>query len=103
MGTRNAEIGLRRVDKLVKVCLKNGHEAWVLVHVEVQAQKEIAFPFRMFVYHYRILDRYNRQVVSLAVPADDNKDWRPDQHTHELWGCKVRFRYPVIKLPDYRP
>jgi len=84
----------------VKVWLKSGGEAWTPVHVGVQAQKESAFPFRMFVYHYRILDRYNRQVVSLAVPADDNKDWRPDQHTHELWGCKVRFRYPVIKLPD---
>jgi hypothetical protein len=98
----DAEIGPRRVDKLVKVWLKNGHEAWILVHVEVQAQKESEFPFRMFVYHYRILDRYNRQVVSLAVLADDNKDWRPDQYTHELWGCEVRFRYPVVKLLDYQ-
>jgi len=98
----DAEIGLRRVDKLVKVWLKNGHEAWILVHVEVQAQKESEFPFRMFVYHYRILDRYNRQVVSLAVLADDNKDWRPDQYTHELWGCEVQFRYPVVKLLDYQ-
>jgi len=100
--TQDAEIGPRRVDKLVKVWLLNGREAWILIHVEVQAQKEKGFPFRMFVYHYRILDRYNREVVSLAILADENPEWRPDQYGHGLWGCEVQFRYPVVKLLDYR-
>ena len=28
----------------------------------------------MFVYHYRIFDRYNQQVISLVVLADDHAD-----------------------------
>lgn len=36
---RDAELGRRLVDKLVKIYLKTGLEAWVLIHVEVQSQK----------------------------------------------------------------
>lgn len=100
--TRDAEVGRRTVDKLVKVWLLDGLEAWILVHIEVQAQKDLDFEERMYVYHYRIFDRYHRQVVSLAVLADDSKEWRPAEFSYRLWGCEMRFCYPVIKLLDYQ-
>ncbi|MBI3822713.1 MAG: hypothetical protein HY289_08535 [Planctomycetes bacterium] len=50
----------------------------------------------MFVYHYRLLDRYNRRVVSLAVLGDDDTDWRPDRYNDELWGCSIEFRFPIL-------
>src|SRR5437870_5683121 len=68
---REAEVGRRYVDKLVKVWTKEGAERWVLVHVEVQTTRDPDFPERMYVYNYRIHDRYNRKVASLAVLADD--------------------------------
>ena len=37
--TRDAEIGIRYADKLVKVWLKTGELAWVLIHIEVQRNK----------------------------------------------------------------
>ncbi len=37
---RGAETGRRIVDKLVQVCLKNGKEKWILIHIEVQGQGE---------------------------------------------------------------
>jgi hypothetical protein len=33
----DAEVGKRLADKLFKVWLKNGEEAWVLVHIELQS------------------------------------------------------------------
>lgn len=36
---RDAELGRRLVDKLVKIYRTGGKEAWVLVHVEVQSQE----------------------------------------------------------------
>ena len=36
---RDAEIGRRYADKLVKVWLKTGELAWVLIHIEVQASR----------------------------------------------------------------
>ena len=45
--TPDAELGPRRVDKLVRVWRQDGAEAWVLVHVEVQSQAEAEFAERM--------------------------------------------------------
>ena len=84
---REAELGRRRVDHLVKVCLNNGREQWLLVHVEVQTSRDRNFARRMYTYNYRLFDRYNREVVSLAVLGDDNPRWRFDRFgytgTHE--------------------
>ena len=54
---RDAELGRRLADKLVKVWRRDGEEAWVLVHVEVQEDVEKTFARRMYVYNYRIFDR----------------------------------------------
>jgi hypothetical protein len=68
---RDAELGRRLADKLVRVWRRDGVDAWVLAHVEVQSQEERDFARRMFVYNYRLYDRYARQVVSLAVLGAD--------------------------------
>jgi hypothetical protein len=99
---RDAELGRRLADKLVKVYRSGGEESWILAHIEVQSQEESDFPRRMFVYNYRIFDRYNRSVASLAVLGDENTNWRPSQFGYELFGCKVDFQFPVIKLLDYQ-
>jgi hypothetical protein len=99
---RDAQLGQRRADKLVKVWQKNGDETWVLVHVEVQSQEETGFAERMYVYNYRLFDRYHRRVASLAVLGDERAGWRPNQFAHELWGCRVRFEFPMVKLLDYQ-
>lgn len=98
---RDAELGKRLVDKLVKIYRIGGEESWLLIHVEVQSQEEDDFPKRMFVYNYRIFDRYDRSVASLAILGDDNIEWRPNQFGYDLFGCKVDFQFPVIKLLDY--
>jgi hypothetical protein len=95
------ESGRLYVDKLVKVWRKDGREAWVLIHVEVQTTREAVFPARMYRYNARIADHYNRNVVSLAVLADAAADWRPDRYEAEVWGWSVRMTWPAVKLLDY--
>lgn len=98
---REGEVGLRVVDKLARVWLKSGLDEWVLVHLEVQAQAEPQFPQRVFIYHTRIFDRYNRKAASLAVLADERADWRPNSFGYELWGCAVSLHFPAVKLLDF--
>jgi hypothetical protein len=98
---REAEIGRRYVDKLVKVWTKEGVECWVLIHVEVQTTRDADFPQRMYVYNYRVFDRYNRPVASLAVLADDDPDWRPTDFHNDLFGCQAGIRFPAVKLLDF--
>src|SRR5580692_2668469 len=83
---RQSKQGRRYVDKLVKVWLVSGEERWLLIHVVVQTWKEDDFPRRMHVYNHRIFDRYDREVISLAILADDDPDWRPSQYGYSRWG-----------------
>jgi hypothetical protein len=98
----DSDAGRRYVDKLFEVRLKSGVEQWILVHVEVQMDDDGEFPVRMFVYHYRIFDKYNRrEVVSFAVLGDDNPVWRPQTYRYQRWGMEIGFRFPVVKLLDF--
>ena len=98
---READVGRRYVDKLVKVWTKDGQECWVLIHIEVQTTRDEGFPKRMYVYNYRVFDRYNRAVASLAVLADDDPDWRPGEFWNSLFGCEAGLRFPAVKLLDF--
>ena len=95
---RDAAFGVKRADKLVKVWRRSGDEVWLLIHLEFQSQREADFERRMFVYHYRIFDLYNLQVVSLAVLGDDDRHWLPEAFAYDNWGCELSFRFPIVKL-----
>lgn len=66
------------------------------------AQPEAAFAERMFVYYYRLFDRYRLPLASLAVLADTQVDWRPCEYWRRLWACRAGLEFPVAKLLDYR-
>ena len=100
--SRDADLGRRLADTLVQVWRRDGSDAWVLIHIEVQGQPERDFARRMFVYYYRIFDRYQRPIMSVAILGDEQPDWRPAHFTQELWGCVEELRYPVVKLLDWR-
>ena len=98
---RDAELGKRLADKLVKVWQRSGEETWVLAHIEIQNQEESKFSERIFVYYYRLRDKYNQKIASLAILGDERETWRPQPFQASLWGCEVSFRFPMIKLMDY--
>jgi hypothetical protein len=100
---RDAELGKRLADKLVKVWKLSGEETWVLIHIEIQSQEEGRFDERMFVYYYRLRDKYDLPIASLAILGDERDTWRPQPFQDELWGCRVQFEFPIVKLLDYVP
>lgn len=67
----------KSIDKLIKVYRKNGLETCILLHFELQGEKEAEFSNRLFTYHYRLLERYAIPVVTLGVLIDPDLDWRP--------------------------
>ena len=98
---QDAELGTRFVDRLVRVQVLNGGESWIFIHVEVQGTKQAEFAKRMFVYNYRIFDRYEKPVASLAVLADEHKQWKPSSYGFAVLGCRHTLEFPVAKLTDY--
>jgi len=99
---KEQEIGKRFADELIKVYLKNGTERWLLIHIEVQGYKEENFPLRMFVYYYRIFDKYNHKVLSLALLTDADETYRPDTFLETGWGFEHKLKFPLIKITDYK-
>ena len=97
-----SKVGKRFADILVKVFLKDGTEEWLLIHIEVQGYAAQDFSRRMFTYNYKILDKYNANVVSLAILADDNPNFRQDTYEYKRWGFHHLFHFPVVKILDYR-
>jgi len=98
---RDAEIGRRHADKLVRVWSLEDEPFHVMIHIEVQSDKDRDFPLRMYIYNYRIFDKQYRPVTSLAILADENPSWRPAAYRSEQWGCKINFEFPTVKLFDY--
>lgn len=92
------EQGNRRVDRLVKVFLKDGNEQWVLIHAEVQGYHEIDFAERMLIYFYRIYDKYRQKIAAIAIFADSRNGWKPDKYEYEFANTRLTYQYPVYKI-----
>jgi hypothetical protein len=97
-----ADAGDCEADKLFEVQWRDGGQELVLIHVEVQAQREQDFAQRMYVYNTRIWQRYGRPAVSLALLVDADPHFRPDQFVREKGGCRLTFTFPVVKLLSYK-
>ncbi|MCU0424827.1 MAG: cytosolic protein [Candidatus Kapabacteria bacterium] len=102
---RDAELGKRFADKLVRVQLRSAdeerREQILLLHIEVQGQVESDFAKRMFVYHYRLFDKYDRRVASMALLTDEQPHWRPQEFSYKALGCSVQMQFPVCKMSDF--
>jgi hypothetical protein len=100
--TKEAEVGRRFADLLVKVHLLGGLSRWLLLHVEVQGAKEKAFPTRMMVYNFRIFDLFGQHPISLAILTDTNRQWRPDHYGFDAADTAWHFRFGMVKLLDFK-
>lgn len=98
---QDAELGKRFVDKLVRVRRLTGEEDWIYIHVEVQGRAQPGFAERMFIYNYRLYDRFHRPVASMAVLADNAEHWHPDRFGFEVLGCRHVLTFPTVKLLAY--
>ena len=95
--------GQRYVDKLVQLYTKSGKPKWFLIHIEVQGYKDVDFAKRMFIYFYRILDKYGMPVTALAIFTDDNKNFHPKSYRINHFGTENVYKYNTYKLLDKKP
>ncbi len=101
------KLGKRVADVLVKVYLKDGSEKYICIyiHIEVQGNRVPDFMLRIYMYNYRIFDKYKDkgiEVVSLAVLTDEDESYRPDEYLVKRWGFEQRMKIPIVKVIDYR-
>ena len=99
---RLAGKGGRAVDVLAKVWHKDGEQAAVLAHVEIQSQVDRTLPERIYLYQALLKAREGLEVGTLCILADPDPSWRPGRYEKKVFGNELKLTYPVVKLLDYR-
>jgi hypothetical protein len=100
--SKDAEVGKRYADQLVKVWRKDGEPLWLLINLEVQSQSEPGFAERIFIYSLRIFDLFRQIPVSLAILCDESETWRPDSYGATYPDSRMLFEFGTAKLLDWR-
>ncbi|OSX55235.1 Rpn family recombination-promoting nuclease/putative transposase [Anoxybacillus ayderensis] len=87
-----------RVDLLVETKLK-GEDGLVIVHIENQSYVQPSFPERMFIYFSRLLEKYRKPIVPIAVFSYDTiRDERSAFTLQFPFGHVLDFRFFTLEL-----
>lgn len=96
--------GAQRVDVLVRLQLKRGGKALLVLHLEVQAGRiTVVFTRRMFRYRIHLYEKYpDHTILSCAILLD--RESGPDTATFQSGGLgdELLFRFPVVNLARWR-
>lgn len=92
--------GKQVADQIVKVFLKSGEEKWILIHIEVQGDPDPHFSKRMFHYYYRIFDKFDQDIVAIALLTDESKRFRPESYRRSSFGTTITYEYNIYKFAD---
>ena len=89
----------KRIDILAKV-KAFGEPSAILIHVEPQSYHQEQFNKRMYKYHNRLFEKYDRKVMPIVIFAHDRKTEEPDYFEITLFGTfnVVRFNFFKIQL-----
>lgn len=93
--------GKQVADQIVKVYLKSGEEKWVLIHIEVQGSPDTSFSKRMFRYYYRLFDKFDQDIVAIALLTDGSKHFRPNAFEQGSYGTNLSYEFNMFKFMDF--
>jgi hypothetical protein len=93
--------GRNVADQIIKVFLKSGEEKWLLIHIEVQGESEPDFSRRMFRYYYRIFDRYNRDIVAIALFTNSSEKPHSNIYQRSTHGTTITYTYNTYQFSDH--
>ncbi len=87
------------VDELIRLTLKNGGDAWILLHIEVQGPGGDAISGRMFNYMTLIYAHHKAMPVALAIltsrrPSEVIGEYSVDNH----YGTKLSYTYNCFEV-----
>jgi hypothetical protein len=94
--------GSRELDLVAQVHTQDGIPELILLHIEVQAQREREFPDRMFEYYTLLRLRYKMPVFPVVVYlVAGTGGLRETSYEERLFGQAIlTFRFQSVGLPD---
>ncbi|MBD1433541.1 hypothetical protein H8B06_11935 [Sphingobacterium sp. DN00404] len=98
---RDRKKGKRVADLLAKVCLKDGTEKYILLNMEIEGGRDAEFAKRIYQYNYRIWDRYDISVATIAVYTGNRDQPKPCEYNLEVLDTSIRFQYRTYHIFDH--
>jgi len=91
---------VRYVDQLAKVRLNQGHDALLLIHIEVQTRRAgKTLALRMLRYHHRLFEAYPGYThFPCAILLDRKRGPEVETFRVPVLGGEHVFRFPVVNL-----
>ncbi|MDC3416676.1 hypothetical protein [Aquibacillus salsiterrae] len=93
--------GKQIADQIVKVYSKTGEEKWLIIHIEIEGSPRENFSKRMFRYFYHIYDKFNVDVVAMAVLTNNSNVLTKGEYHYALHGTSLTYQYNLFKISDY--
>jgi hypothetical protein len=92
----------RELDLVAQVYTQDGAPELILLHIEVQAQREREFPYRMFEYYALLRLRYKMPVFPVVVYLVAGTGGLSEMvYEERLFGQAIlTFRFQSVGLPD---
>ena len=92
----------REPDFIARISTKDGVPELILIHVEVQAYREITVPYRMWQYYSLLRQRHDLRVFPIVIYLSPGAGGlTKESYSEELFGNEIlHFRYFVVGLPD---
>ena len=92
----------REPDVIARVYTIEGEPELILMHVEVQANREREFSYRMYEYYIMLWLRYKIPIFPVALYLSPGAGGLTEEsYTANLFGRDIlTFRYAVVSLPD---
>lgn len=95
------KLNAKTVDKLVKVHHWNGRQEWILVHIEIQSQRQPGFSKRMFHYYSGLSARHNRPITSIAILTYEERKKTPTHYSANFAGTSVEFKFNTLNVSAF--
>jgi predicted transposase/invertase (TIGR01784 family) len=64
----------------------------------VQGYEDTTFAERMFIYFYRIRDRYKQEVMALSILTDNNAQYHPQHYHYKYESTECSYKFASFKV-----
>src|SRR5690606_31340009 len=98
---RDRRKGKRVADLWVKVFLKACTEKHIMLNTEIEGGRAAEYAKRIYQYNYRIWDRYDIAVATIAVYTGSRKQPKPCEYHREVLDTSLRFKYRTYHIFDH--
>jgi|GEM_PF-1042477 len=95
--------GNLRADYVVKVAQKDGQKRSIIIHIEVQATRDVRFHERMYKSHYRLYDRHNHPIEAIAIFVTQDYPKGPYYFVVESFTARVLYEYRTYHVHSQNP